>query len=49
MSTRLPDTTPPLTPRQEDVLRAVVERHCPDELVRMRLLQRLAPALGAVR
>ena len=29
--------------------RAVVERHCPDELVRMRLLQRLAPALGAVR
>ena len=31
------------------VLRAVVERHCPDELVRMRLLQRLAPALGAVR
>ena len=27
MSTRLSDTTPPLTPRQEDVLRAVVERH----------------------
>jgi predicted metal-dependent hydrolase len=29
--------------------RAVVERHLPDEAVRMRLLQRLAPALSAVR
>ena len=29
--------------------RAVVERHLPDEAARMRQLQRLAPALGAVR
>lgn len=29
--------------------RAIVERHCPDELQRMRTLQRIAPALGAVR
>jgi predicted metal-dependent hydrolase len=29
--------------------RAVVERHLPDEAARMRQLQRLAPALSAVR
>ena len=29
--------------------RSIVERHCPDEPERMRMLQRLAPALGAVR
>lgn len=29
--------------------RALVERHLPDETARMRQLQRLAPALGAVR
>ena len=29
--------------------RALVERHLPDEAARMRQLQRLAPALGAVR
>ncbi|MEY4388743.1 MAG: hypothetical protein RLZZ432_462 [Chloroflexota bacterium] len=29
--------------------RQLVERHCPDEAQRMRALQRLAPALGAVR